>query len=70
VLTSIRNLGLDVPDSQANFVWVTLGEHTTAFAEHCESAGSVVRPFAGDGVRISIGLPSENDGLLAAVAAW
>jgi len=70
VLAAIRGLGLDVPDSQANFVWTSLGEHSTAFAEHCETSGSVVRPFAGDGVRISIGLPPENDGLLAAVAAW
>jgi histidinol-phosphate aminotransferase len=70
VLEGIRNLGVPVPDSQANFVWLGLGEETTTFAEFCETAGCVVRPFAGDGVRISIGTPAENDLLLAAVTAW
>jgi histidinol-phosphate aminotransferase len=70
VLGGIRSLGLDVPDSQSNFVWLGLGRDTTVFAEHCESAGCVVRPFVEDGVRISIGTPVENDLLVAAVAAW
>ena len=70
VLTSIRALGVDVPDSQANFVWIGLGEHAAGFAEHCETAGCVVRPFPGDGVRITISTPAENDLLIAAVAAW
>ena len=29
----------------------------------------IVRPFAGAGVRITIGTPEENDAFLAAVAA-
>jgi histidinol-phosphate aminotransferase len=57
----------DVPPSQANFVWLPLGERAVAFAAACEEAGIIVRPFAGDGVRITIGTPEENDALLSAI---
>ncbi len=49
VLTALREQGWDVPDSQANFVWLELGERTTEFAAAAEAAGLVVRPFAGSG---------------------
>lgn len=48
-------------DSQANFVWLRLGERTLDFAAACERAGVVVRPFAGDGVRVTIGETEAND---------
>lgn len=57
-----------VPDTQANFVWLPLGERSTAFARGCEARGVIVRPFAGDGVRVTIGTPGENDLFLAAAA--
>jgi histidinol-phosphate aminotransferase len=57
--------GWTVPVTEANFVWLRLGEHTTAFAESCEASGIAVRPFAGEGARISIGTPEANDALLA-----
>jgi len=50
-----------VPDSQANFVWLPLGDRSTAFGQGCEGRGVIVRPFAGDGVRVTIGTPREND---------
>jgi histidinol-phosphate aminotransferase len=62
--------GWTVPVTEANFVWLRLGEHTTAFAESCEAAGIAVRPFAGEGARVSIGTPEANDALLAAVGAF
>ena len=30
---------VDVVDSEANFIWLHLGEQAAAFAEHCEAAG-------------------------------
>ena len=51
----LRNLGFDLPDSQANFVWLALGERATDFATACNDVAVAVRPFAGLGVRISIG---------------
>ena len=50
-----------VPDSQANFVWLRLGERTTEFAAACEAAGVVVRPFIGEGARVTVGEPEAND---------
>lgn len=58
--------GWTVPETQANFVWLRLGETTLDFAAACEEAGVAVRPFAGEGARVSIGTPAENDVFLAA----
>ncbi len=62
--------GYTVPPTQANFVWIALGEATTAFAAHCLEHKVVVRPFAPDGVRVTVSTPQENDALLAAAAAF
>jgi histidinol-phosphate aminotransferase len=66
VTEAIRKLVPDVPDSQANFVWLPLGDRSAAFAAACEARGVIVRPFQGDGVRVTIGTPAENDAFLAA----
>jgi histidinol-phosphate aminotransferase len=57
--------GWTVPPSEANFVWLALGEHTTAFAAACDNAGIAIRPFAGDGARVSLGTPAANNAFLA-----
>ncbi len=65
VTDRIAALGLDVVESQANFVWLPLGEHSAVLGEYCERAGVVLRPFPGVGVRITIGARAENDRLVA-----
>ncbi len=62
--------GYQVPTSQANFVWLPLGQRTQAFAEHCAEHKVIVRPFAGDGARVTIGEPSENDAFLVAAGSF
>src|SRR5215469_10680555 len=62
--------GWSVPVTEANFVWLRLGEHTSAFAAACEAAGVAVRPFAGEGARVSIGTPEANDAFLATAHAF
>jgi histidinol-phosphate aminotransferase len=62
--------GWTVPPTEANFVWLALGEDTTDFAAGCDAAGIAVRPFAGDGARISIGDHEANEALLAVTAAY
>jgi histidinol-phosphate aminotransferase len=69
VTEALRKLHPDVPASQANFVWLPLGDQAMAFGAACEKRGVIVRPFPGDGVRITIGTPEENDALLAAAEA-
>ncbi|MFE6687763.1 histidinol-phosphate transaminase [Streptomyces sp. NPDC057743] len=58
--------GWTVPASEANFVWLRLGDRTTEFAEACERAGVVVRPFPGEGVRVTIGEKPAMDLFLKA----
>jgi histidinol-phosphate aminotransferase len=53
--------GYEVPPSQANFVWLPLGGRSADFAAFCLTHGAVVRPFTGEGVRVTIGTDSEND---------
>lgn len=67
---ALKAEGWTVPVSEANFVWLRLGEHTTAFARACEAAGISVRPFAGEGARVSIGTKAANDALLAVASAF
>ncbi len=45
VRAALLHAGYTVPPSQANFVWVALGERTAAFAAHCLDQKVVVRPF-------------------------
>ncbi len=66
VLTALRKLVPDVPESQANFVWLPLGERAVDFVAACERERVIVRAFPGDGVRVTIGTPEENDQFLAA----
>jgi histidinol-phosphate aminotransferase len=65
VSEAIRKLVPDLPPSQANFVWLPLGERSVPFATACAAGGVLVRPFPGEGVRVTIGTPEENDTLLA-----
>ena len=69
VTKALRAAGYDVPDSQANFVWLPLGERSADFAAACAESGILVRPFAGEGVRVTIGLDSENDRLVEVASA-
>jgi histidinol-phosphate aminotransferase len=66
VRAELLAMGYPVPRSQANFVWLPLGEQTTAFSKHCLEHKVVIRPFPSDGVRITIGDPAENELFLTA----
>jgi histidinol-phosphate aminotransferase len=70
VAEALKADGWTVPETEANFVWLRLGDDTTAFAAACEEAGISVRPFAGEGARISIGTPRANDAFLAIASAF
>ncbi|MEU0528123.1 histidinol-phosphate transaminase [Streptomyces niveus] len=61
VYDGLRDQGWTVPETHANFVWLRLGERTTDFAAVCERAGVTIRPFAGEGVRVTIGEYEAND---------
>ncbi|QJY45554.1 histidinol-phosphate transaminase [Pseudonocardia broussonetiae] len=62
--------GFTVPPTQANFVWLALGDRTADFAAHCLDHKVVVRPFHPDGVRVTVSSPAENDAFLAAAGSF
>ncbi|MDQ0684932.1 histidinol-phosphate aminotransferase [Streptomyces achromogenes] len=70
VVEALRAQGWTVPETQANFVWLRLGDQTAAFAGACEQAGVVVRPFPGEGVRVTIGETEANDIFLKAAEGF
>jgi histidinol-phosphate aminotransferase len=70
VRDELLTMGYEVPESQGNFVWLALRERTTAFNEHCLDQKVLVRGFAGDGARVTIGLAEENDVFLQAARTF
>jgi histidinol-phosphate aminotransferase len=70
VVAALRGDGWTVPDTQANFFWLRLGEDTPAFTAACEQAGVMVRPYGSEGVRVTIGEQAGNDVFLQVAADW
>lgn len=70
VLDALVAEGWTVFDSQANFVWVRVGERTDEFAAMCEAAGVTVRPFSGEGCRVTIGEVEANTLFLETAARF
>ncbi len=62
--------GWSVPPTEANFVWLRLNEDTEDFAASCARDGIGIRPFAGEGARVSVGDEEDNEAFLAAARAY
>jgi histidinol-phosphate aminotransferase len=70
VVGALRDQGWKVPDPQGNFVWLPLGDRTLEFAAAADRSGVMVRPFPGEGARVSIGEPAGNDVLLSVAGSF
>jgi histidinol-phosphate aminotransferase len=70
VRSELLAMGYDVPVTQANFVWLPLGERSMAFNDHALDHKVIVRAFGTDGVRVTIGEPHENDAFLAVARSF
>jgi histidinol-phosphate aminotransferase len=64
---ALRDRGLAVADSQANFLWLPVGEEALPLAAALEARAVITRPFAGEGIRVTVGAPEEDDVFLAAL---
>jgi histidinol-phosphate aminotransferase len=64
VTRELRELGLEIPRSEANFVWLDLPDAATELGRLSEQHGVVLRVFPGVGVRVTIGTAVENDRFL------
>jgi histidinol-phosphate aminotransferase len=60
--------GWTFPNHQGNFVWLALGDRADDVGAALERRGVVIRPFSGDGIRVTIGTPAENDRFLTTLA--
>jgi histidinol-phosphate aminotransferase len=74
----IRGLGLEVPESQGNFILVRFpkqpGRDAQAAIEHLNANGIIPRRMGGyglpDALRITIGLEDDNEAVVAALAEF
>jgi histidinol-phosphate aminotransferase len=67
VTSALKQAGWPVTPSQANFVWLDLGEATDTVQAKLARGGIIARPFSGNGIRISVGEPEANDAMLATI---
>ena len=70
LVARLRDAGWDVPQAQGNFVWLPAGERTAEVAGAFEAADLIVRPFAGDGLRISVGEEESLDRVVEVATAF
>ena len=70
VSAALASLGWPVVPSQANFVYLPVGDGAMDLFVRLEKQGLVTRPFEGEGVRISLGTPLQNDRLLDALGEF
>jgi histidinol-phosphate aminotransferase len=70
--TAFDEMGLDYIPSAGNFISVNVGEQAADINQLLLEQGVIVRPVAGYGMpghlRVSIGLPEENDRFIESLA--
>ena len=67
LVDTLTAAGHRLPDAQANFIYLPLGQRTEAVHLALEQRGIVTRPFPGDGIRVTVGTAEENDRFLKAL---
>lgn len=74
LVAALAEQGWSIPATQGNFVWIPAGDRAVELAQHLGAGNPpvLVRPFAGDGVRITVGSAKDNDAIVAGLArlAW
>jgi histidinol-phosphate aminotransferase len=68
VIAVLGTAGWKLPDAQANFVYLPIGERTDEIYLELERRGVVTRPFSNEGIRVTISTPEENDRFLDTLA--
>ena len=66
----LKDLGFVLPASQANFIWLGLGEKSQSFAQDCNQIAIAVRCFPNEGIRITIGERAALEQLLPICARY
>lgn len=68
VIAALVDAGWSIPDAQANFVYLPLGDRTDAIYLELEKRGVVTRPFSNEGIRVTIGSEEQNTRFLSTLA--
>jgi histidinol-phosphate aminotransferase len=68
LVAELESAGWKLPPAEANFVYLPTGERTDQIYLDLERRGVVTRPFAGQGIRVTIGTRAENDRFLGTLA--
>jgi len=68
VASALRADGWTLPDAQANFVWLPVGDVAADLGVQLEQRGVVTRAFPDVGIRVTISDPAGNNRFLAALA--
>ena len=68
VISELSAAGWLLPDAQANFVYLPIGERTDEVYLGLERRGVVTRPFSNEGIRVTISTPQDNDRFLRTLA--
>ena len=68
VAAALTAAGWELPDTQANFVYLPIGARTDEVYLGLERRGVVTRPFSDEGIRVTISTPDENDRFLDTLA--
>ncbi len=66
VAEALRQAGHEVVPSHSNFLFLPVGDRTDDVYLSMEKSGVVTRPFAGQGLRVTISTPEENERWMAA----
>ncbi|WP_371666649.1 aminotransferase class I/II-fold pyridoxal phosphate-dependent enzyme [Streptomyces sp. NBC_00289] len=66
LLAMVRLHTPEVPYSQGNFIWLPIGDLAAAFGYEAEQRGFIVRAFAGEGIRVTVGTAEQNADFVAA----
>ena len=68
---AITSLGLFVPESRTNFLFINIGCDSTIAFDHFLSHGVIVKPWKEPGftsfIRVTVGLPAQNERFLEAL---
>lgn len=67
VVAGLADRGWQIPEPQGNFVWLPAAERTEELTAAAAADGLAVRPFTGEGVRVTIAEAAANDRFLALV---
>jgi histidinol-phosphate aminotransferase len=68
VIDELSDAGWQLPDAQANFVYLPIGERTDDVYLGLERRGVVTRPFSNEGIRVTISTADENDRFMRTLA--